>query len=199
MPAPPKPWVDANRVYDFVCVLCGAPQSSGTGWDCGPDTSGMHWECIRVCQRGHATLLLMKPNAHQVVEQLPTPNTAPPVEGIPDTNEDIHKLYEEAGRCLTHSAPTGAVMICRKLLMNLAVEHAGASDDDSYQKCVKALVAANHIPTEGHPLADHICLIGNEANHELPAITRETAERVVTLPSIVLNNIYQLRALSAGL
>jgi hypothetical protein len=78
----------------------------------------------------------------------------------------IASLYDEARTCCSASAFTAAVLILRKLLMNVSV-NLGAPEGKSFVAYVEYLADAGYVPPNGKGWVDHIRKKGNEANHEI--------------------------------
>jgi hypothetical protein len=119
-----------------------------------------------------------------------------PVANVPD---DLRRLYDEARWSVTVGAYTGAVMLCRKMLMNIAVS-LGAATGLPYLGYVDYLENENYIPRNGRVWVDYIRTKGNEANHEIPHMSRQDAIAIITFVEALLRNIYELPSLvpSAG-
>jgi len=112
------------------------------------------------------------------------------VEHLPD---EIGALYDEARNCMKVSAFTAAVMCCRKLLMNVAV-HKGADEDKNFAFYVTYLDDNHHTPADSKPWVDHIRKKANEAVHEIPNVTRDDAEELITFLGMLLKFIYEFPA-----
>lgn len=120
--------------------------------------------------------------------------------GLPSTDLAI---WEEARSCLGVHAYSATVMLCRKLLLHIAVEK-GLPDKDnrnrapSYMNAVKYLESAGVITADMREWVDEIKDIGNDANHELNPITEAQATDVATFTEQLLVLAYEMRALRAG-
>ena len=87
-------------------------------------------------------------------------------------------------------AYTGAVMLLRKILMNVSVEN-GAEEGKKFQYYIDFLYDKGIIHIKQKLLTDKIRTIGNEANHKIEAITKETAENTFKLTEHLLLNNYE--------
>jgi hypothetical protein len=94
-------------------------------------------------------------------------------------------------------AYSAAVMVARKLLFHIAVQEGAAPERLSFAQAVTYLEQHNVIPRNARPWVDRIRHLGNDANHELPLMTREDAEAVVTLTSSLLRILYELHNVAA--
>ncbi|EGR5930927.1 DUF4145 domain-containing protein, partial [Vibrio parahaemolyticus] len=89
--------------------------------------------------------------------------------------EDLAALYKEARNCVAASAYTGAVLLTRKLLMNIGVEQ-GAQEGKPFIHYVNYLAEQGYIPPNGRGWVDHIRKKGNEATHEIALMNKSDCE-----------------------
>ncbi len=113
------------------------------------------------------------------------------VEHIP--SEDVEALYEEARNCMQASAYTAAILCCRKLLMNIAVERK-AETNKPFAYYVDYLANQGYLPPDGKEWVDLIRKKGNEATHEIAIMEREDAEELITFSEMLLRFIYEYPA-----
>jgi hypothetical protein len=106
---------------------------------------------------------------------------------VPDT---LNQLYQEARDSAAAGAYTGAVLLCRKMLMNIAVNQ-GAQENQSFQEYVKYLAGNNYIPPHGQGWVDYIRTRGNEATHEIALMTEQDAIALITFVEMLLRFIYE--------
>ena len=92
-----------------------------------------------------------------------SPALGNPVQHVPDS---LNALYEEARRCTGQGCYTGAVLLCRKMLMNIAVEQE-AKEGLNFIEYVNFLSEKGYVPPNGKHWVDHIRKKGNEATHEI--------------------------------
>jgi len=119
-------------------------------------------------------------------------------EAVRSLPPDVETLYNEARACTTVGAYTGAVLVCRKILMNAAVS-LGAPTGKNFADYVTWLVAEGHVPKKGHGWVDHIRQRGNVANHEIPALSKDESEEMVIFTGMLLKMIHEFPArLPAG-
>ncbi len=141
---------------------------------------------IRVCPQCNAPTFFSAQGA-----QHPGPLLGGKVASLAD---DVRGIYDEARNALTVGAATGTVMLCRKILMHVAVDM-GANEGKRFQEYVEWLADEGWIPKGGQRWVDFIRRRGNEANHKLPDITREDAEGILKFTELLLRNVYELHAL----
>ena len=107
--------LQALRTRSFYCGFCGDKISSERGYKIGEkgDGSGTMRGAIYVCPNCQGPTFFTLNN-----EQIPSKAIGNSVANVPG---DIDSLYEEARRCTTDNCYTAAVLLCRKILMNIAV------------------------------------------------------------------------------
>jgi len=113
------------------------------------------------------------------------------VKDIPDST--IEALYNEARRTTSAGAYTAAVLCCRKLLMHIAVSK-GAQPGDTFTNYVKFFADEHFIPPDAIDWVDHIRDKGNEANHEIVIMNKETGEELIKFIEMLLKVIYEFPA-----
>jgi hypothetical protein len=104
---------------------------------------------------------------------------------------DVDALYEEARGCMGVPAYTGAVLLCRKILMHVAVE-SGADVGLKFIQYVDYLWEQHYVPPNAKGWVDHIREKGNEATHEIVQMSREEAEQLISFTEILLKLVYEL-------
>jgi hypothetical protein len=105
--------------------------------------------------------------------------------------QEVNILYEEARLCASHRCYTAAVMLCRKILMNIAVDR-GAKEGKRFVQYVDFLFDQNYIPPNGKQWVGHIKDKGNEANHEIKPIDADDARELLIFTEMLLKFIYEL-------
>jgi hypothetical protein len=106
------------------------------------------------------------------------------------SDQKILELYNEARRCVTCNAFTGAVLCCRKLLMSIAVEK-GAKEGLKFIEYVEFLSSKGYVPPDGKEWVDHIRKKGNDATHEIVIMEKQDAEDLITFIEMLLKFIYE--------
>lgn len=179
-------WQDIKRIpaRRFTCGYCNSLVGSDRAYVALGDPSGGGALIVGVficpnCNR---------PTFFEEESQIPgVPFGAP----VPHVKPGVDALYSEARRVTATGAYTLAVMGCRKILMNVAVDK-GAAEGLKYEQYVDYLAAQNYVPADGKDWVDRIRKIGNVANHEIPAITRDQAEEIVSFTEMLLRFVYEL-------
>ena len=127
--------------------------------------------------------------------QIPTTMVGRSVEHLPS---EVQELYNEARQCAGASSYTAAVMICRKLLMHLAVEK-GAEKNQSFREYVDYLDREGYLPPNSKGWVDHIRNQGNEANHEIILKKESDAMKLIEFIEMLTKFIYEFPARVSGL
>lgn len=175
-------WSNAKelKAITYNCSFCGTTVSSATGYY--TSTSSTTVSTIRICPSCHFPTLIAPDGKH-----FPE---CPPGASVPNLPIEIEALYNEARQSAGANAPTAAVLICRKLLMNIAVTE-GAEEGWSFLKYVEYLASKGYIPPKGKDWVDYVRKRGNEANHEIELMEHEDAVALVSFVEMLLRFIYE--------
>jgi Domain of unknown function (DUF4145) len=155
-------WIQLQNLPNraFVCGFCNTHVASIRGYKLGRlgDGSGPQVGGVYICPNcGGAAFF--DPEG----EQHPGAAFGNPVEHVP---ADLTSIYDEARRCTAESCYTAAVLLCRKMLMHIAVEKS-AKPGLSFLEYVTFLSDKGYVPPDGKHWVDHIRRKGNEATHEI--------------------------------
>ncbi|HYH86691.1 MAG TPA: DUF4145 domain-containing protein [Pyrinomonadaceae bacterium] len=163
----------------FICGYCGERIASQIGYM----TDGGHSlkVFIYICHLCNRPSLFVNDN------QTPGIPFGEIVAYLPVT---VEALYNEARNCMTVSAFTAAVLLCRKILMNVAVD-LKAQPNKSFLEYVNYLSDKNYIPPNSKGWVDHIRNKGNEANHEIHLMSQTDAQELIGLTEMLLKIIYE--------
>ena len=168
----------------FVCGFCNSTVSSINGYKLGHhrDGSGAQAGAIYLCSHcGGPTFFDLQGMRH------PTPALGNSVNAVP---ADLNALYEEARRCSSQNCFTGAVLLCRKMLMNISV-HQGAKEGLKFIEYVEYLSTNGYVPPNGKAWVDHIRKKGNEATHEILLMNEQDARELISFIEMLLRFIYE--------
>ena len=129
--------------------------------------------------------------------------SSPPLstpEGLADPELAV---WAEIRACLGIGAYTSATMMCRKMLFHLAVANGlpakdGGGRAPNFTQATKHLQAEGIITSRMRPWVDRIKDIGNEANHELEAISERDAMDVARFTEQLLRLSFEMDALVAA-
>ena len=167
----------------YTCPYCGSLTASHEGWHF-IDANVVSPYLIRICS------YCRQPTYFRPDAQFPGTAFGKPVEGVP---ADVAKMYEEARNCTSANAYTAAVLVCRKILMHVAVAE-GAPPNKSFKEYVDYLEANNYLPPKGKGWVDHVRDKGNEANHEIVEMKKDDAQLLITFVEMLLKFIYEFPA-----
>lgn len=179
-------WQNAGGIgpRQYVCGHCGNTVGPDRGYF-GVNSQGVTDHFIYICSFCEAPTFFDE-------DSLQTPGVAYGND-VADVPAGIASLYDEARRCFSVSAFTSAVLACRKLLMNIAVQ-SGADEGQRFIEYVDFLAAEGYVPPNGKAWVDHIRKRGNEATHEIDLKTREDAEELISFAEMLLKFIYEFPA-----
>jgi len=187
----PKDW-SATRDENWDGLKNVPPESYRCGY-CGFDVSSheglqttSHSAVFRICGQCNCPTFFAWTGL-----QTPGPRPGFPLHKLPT---DISGLYEEARSSRSTNAFTGAVMLCRKLLMHIAVEK-GAPMGKNFQEYVQWLIDERYAPRGAEQWVDFIRNRANEANHEITLMTEADADGILNLTEQLLRNVYELPGL----
>jgi len=172
-------WIQTSGIgaHAFTCGFCGARVGPNQGYSA--KVSGLQ----------AVGRILICPNCSQpsffTIEgsQHPAVRMGRDVKGI--TDDGVRVLYDEARDCTSARAYTAAVLVCRKILMNLAAQH-GAPAGESFVSYIDFLEQKGYVPPNGRPWVDEIRKKGNEATHEIALMAQSDAERLLTFVEMLL-------------
>lgn len=168
----------------FECAFCSNRVSSSLGFYKGTqrDGSGGMIAFAYICPECE-TLTTFDRNAIQFPQSV----FANHISHLP---EDIAALYSEACTSASINANTASVMVCRKILMNIAVSK-GAKAGESFLFYVNFLNDKGYIPPDGKEWVDYIRQVGNEANHEIQLMVLDDSRALITFIEMLLKFIYE--------
>lgn len=173
-------WVNAGGIFprDYACGYCG--KEVGTGWGYYTHNGS---SVIAICSRCN------RPTFFDADEGRRYPSTVPgkPVRGI---SNDLAALYDEARNAAGAGAYTASVMVCRKVLMSIAVQEK-AEEGLSFAKYIDHLEAQHLFSPKMKPFVDYIRTLGNEANHEIAPKTEQEAIAAINFVGALLRHNYE--------
>jgi hypothetical protein len=142
--------------------------------------NGTNWVICPGCFRGSVII-----NKTLVI---PSTKFGPTVEGLP---QEIHEAYTEARNCMAVGAYTASELICRKILMHVAVDK-GANEGDNFTVYLDHLERSGYITPPMKGWADLIRKNGNESTHKLATPSEERAESTVLFTAQLLRLVYEM-------
>jgi uncharacterized protein DUF4145 len=168
--------IQSTAARPYQCPYCGKEIASEKAFSSG------HGDWIHVCP------LCTNPTYFTYEgDQFPDVSPGEDVAHVPP---DVDALYREARDAIGAGAYTGAVLLARKLLMNIGVAQ-GAKEGESFVAYVEYLADKGFVPPNGRGWVDHIRTKGNEANHEIVVMARTDAEELISFIEMLLKFIYE--------
>lgn len=168
----------------FICGFCNTKVSSIKGYKLGrqSDGSGPQIGGLYVCANCGGPIFFSPAGT-----RYPAPALGNSVQHVPS---DLYALYEEARRSSSQNCFTGAVLLCRKMLMNIAVQQ-GATEGLKFIEYVSYLADKGFVPPNGKHWVDHIRKKGNEATHEIAIMVEQDARDLISFIEMLLRFIYE--------
>ncbi|NMM31415.1 MAG: DUF4145 domain-containing protein [Cellulomonas sp.] len=162
---------------EFTCGICGTA-INGAVIATARDLPVKWIRCVK-CQFGSVV---------NGSVQSPAPERGESVDGLPD---GIGAVYGEARRCLGVAAYSAVDLLCRKLLMHVAMDK-GAARSLTFGQYLDHLQQIGYITPPLMPWVDHIRKRGNLATHELPTPSEDEAEDTLAFTAQMLRLVYEM-------
>jgi len=170
-----------NYFHFFVCSHCSA---KGNGIVIGfyfKHAPNIFWILCPSCSHG------------SVIDR--DGNTYPPipygenVEGLPP---ELKLAFNEARNVFSIGAFTSCQLICRKMLMHIAIDKCNLDEGKSFIEYVNALEKAQLISPLMKPWVDKIRKEGNDATHKLEPPSKDDSENILNFVTQLLKVIYEM-------
>lgn len=116
----------------------------------------------------------------------------PNIEGL---SENVLEAYKEARNCMSVNAFTSCELICRKILMHVAVEK-GAKEGESFINYLSYLEEKGFITPPMKSWVDLIRQHGNKATHLLEIPDKKRVESTIMFTAELLRLIYEMEYIS---
>lgn len=116
----------------------------------------------------------------------------PVIKGLP---KDVQAAYDEACNCMAVNAFTSCELICRKILMHVAVDK-GALEGDTFVNYINSIEALGYITPPMKGWVDIIRKNGNDSTHRLNSPDKEHAEGTIMFTAELLRLVYEMEAMS---
>jgi hypothetical protein len=116
--------------------------------------------------------------------------TAPAGGSVKNLPADVEKAWQEARTAHAVAAYTASEIMCRKILMHIAVDVAKAKPGDTFAAYIDALEKAGYITTGLKGTVDTIRQRGNIANHDLPQSTEDESQTTLGITELLLTTTY---------
>jgi hypothetical protein len=166
--------------YEYTCAHCGLKISGAVISSYDYDQYHLKW---LLCPNCTDASVLTK-------EGLVYPGVpfGPNIEGLPD---GVREAYTEARQCMSINALTASELICRKILMHVAVDK-GAKEGENFGAYLSHLESQGYVTPPMKPWVDLIRQHGNRATHRLEAPDRKRAESSLMFTAELLRLIYEM-------
>lgn len=170
--------------YSYTCGHCNTKVSGAVVCGCYENVQPIKWLLCPNC--GNGSVLAEDGNVYPGVP------FGPNIEGLP---KNVLEAYKEARNCMSVNAFTSCELICRKILMHIAVEK-GAKEGESFTNYLSYLEEKGFITP---PMKDWVNLIrqhGNKATHLLESPDKKRAESTIMFTAELLRLIYEMDHIS---
>ncbi len=182
----PFPWKNVSNVSgkQYVCGHCNNNVAPSFAFTAYQRNRGMDVPHIFICP-----LCNLPTFFDESEQQIPGYKYGDDVKKLPN---EILNLYNEARKSFSIGAFNGVVMLTRKLLMHVSVNH-GASTNLKFVEYVDYLNDNHYIPVKAKSWVDRIRKTGNIANHEIEHINETQAKDILNFTSAMLKNLYEFQ------
>lgn len=168
----------------YICGHCGTKVSGAVvasyGWQDNIRNSYTNqWLLCTSCS---------KPSAKLNNALYPGAKFGPSVQGLPS---EVDASYSEARRCMEVNAFTAAELICRKILMHIAVDK-GAKEGEPFAAYLTYLEKEGFVTPPMKGWVDIIRKNGNSSTHKLEEPQKERAQSTVMFTAELLRLVYEM-------
>ena len=163
----------------FFCGHCDTQVTGPAVASHQGDHGGVVWLLCTNCDRGLVSN-----------DGVLTPGraTGPTIAGLPPA---VAAAYHQARRSMSVNAFTGVELICRKILMHVAVEK-GAEEGDTFASYITYLANQGYVTPPMNRWVNVIREHGNRATHELDEPDETRAESTLFFTAELLRLIYEM-------
>lgn len=171
---------DGGAMTRYKCPHCGEHTSAAviaTVFEA--NYPNVTWTRCAACDRGVV---------HNGNEIAPATLEGEDIEGLP---ADVETAYTEARKTAGAAAYTSCELMCRKILMHVAVDK-GADEGKSFVAYLDYLANSGYVTPPMRPWVDLIRMHGNESTHRLPAASRERALNTLIFTAQLLRLVYEM-------
>jgi hypothetical protein len=172
---------DPGAWYSFRCGSCGR-EVSGAVVAQDPQAPVLWLQCTNCCSGSVLSFGRF----------VPATEPGEPVQGLPD---DVDEAWQEARQSLGAGAFAASQLVCRKVLMHVAVEK-GAKTGLSFAEYIDFLAASGYVTPPMRPWVDFIRQAGNSATHELEPHDKDRALSTLAFTQQLLTLIYAMEHLT---
>lgn len=105
---------------------------------------------------------------------------------------DVEQAWREARTAHAVAAYTAAEMVCRKILMHIAVDATGSKAGKGFTEYLDDLVKGGYVTKGTEVVIDKVRQRGNIANHDLPASSESESLTTLTITEHLLRGVYEV-------
>ena len=172
---------DSRSWFTFYCAHCDTRGSGAViaSWKFN-DKSYIQWLMCTNCN--DASALAQDGNIYPGIP------FGPKIEGLPN---EVDEAYKETRRCMSVNAFTACELLCRKILMHVAVDK-GAKEGESFVTYLSYLENQGYITPPMKGWVDLIRQHGNQATHKIAPPDPERAESTLMFTAELLRLTYEM-------
>lgn len=119
----------------------------------------------------------------------PGPKFGDNLKGLP---ADIDDAYNEARNCISVGAYSACTLICRKILMHIAVDK-GDSEGKNFVEYIDYLKTSGYVTSAMDDWVDKIREGGNDSTHKIPPASEDKAKNILLFIIQMLRNVYEMK------
>lgn len=176
---------DPNSWFTFACAHCGTKGSGAVlAWHKIDDKTTVRWLMCTSCDDG--SVLAKDGNVYPGIA------FGPKIDGLPN---EVGEAYKEARSCMSVNAFTACELICRKILMHIAVEK-GAKEGETFAAYLSHLESKGYVTPPMKGWVDLIRKHGNESTHQINSPDRTRAESTLMFTAELLRLTYEMEYLA---
>nr|BFE55634.1 hypothetical protein GCM10020063_001600 [Dactylosporangium thailandense] len=163
----------------LTCPHCGSIATGAVIAIVVNETPGVRWIRCPGCGNG-----IVENNGRLS----PSPKLGENVDGLP---AEVAEAYDEARRTAGIEAYTSCELMCRKILMHIAVDK-GDQEGKSFVTYLDFIKQSGYITPPMQPWADLIRSHGNQSTHRLQPASRERALNTLAFTTQLLRLVYEM-------
>lgn len=176
--------------FTYTCGYCGSRVTSERGMPLNID-NGVGYSYNSVSQGVYICPNCKYPTFIYEDMQVPGNNYG---NSVANVSKEVEDVYNEARKSFSVAAYTGSILLCRKLLMHVAVDF-GADKNKNFFDYVNYLKDNHYVSQNSGEWIDSIRKFGNVATHQIVVNTKEDAEKMIKFCEMLLKMNYEYPAL----
>ena len=174
-------YTDAKGWHSFKCGNCGTSGSGHVVAAYDTDDGPIKWLLCTSC--GDGSVITRNNTLY------PSSKFGPSLQGLPT---ELAIAYDEARNCFAVNAFTACELICRKILMHVAVEKK-ATEGDNFENYIKYLESLGYVTPPMKGWVDLIRTHGNKSTHKLESPDKRRAESTLMFTAELLRLVYEMQ------